>query len=603
MGPIANAGLTTTQAHTTATFVREMQTLSPGVNWFALKLKLDPKWHSYWRNPGDSASAPIFDFNLPKGVRLRQIHFPKPSRFALGPLWSIGYADEVMYLFELEVSDSLGETTAYNIALDAEWVVCKVECVPGLYKFDMPITFSKTNSVTEASEEQTLFDKYRSQLPATEIIDVTLEKTKNGYLLAASASVFKDFEDIFTFHNGKVSNDPAKKIDDGSFEFSASEIQSTENRPDRFLVTYKTDKPSAILTVKAQKRSLTVMLAFAFLGGLILNLMPCVFPVLALKVYSLSNLVAKKRVATIVSQLVYTAGVLVSFWILAGMIVGLRAAGSNLGWGFHLQSPWFVGFMLVLFVVMAFAFLGWLPFGFDRWSGMGQGLTEKKGYLGSFFTGVLAVVVASPCTAPFMGVAMGYALSQSTSVVFLIFTGLGFGLAFPFLLFAAIPRLTSFLPRPGGWMETFKKAMAIPLLATSVWLGWVLSLQLQALDTEQGHYQKFTVAKVETELKAGHPVFVNFTAAWCISCQVNEKVVFSTKEVQDFFAENQVVQLKADWTNRDERIGSILKRYERAGVPLYLFYSKKGEGPVVLPEILTQTGFMGRLKEALKIEK
>ncbi|NQZ01497.1 MAG: thioredoxin family protein [Bdellovibrionales bacterium] len=575
-----------------------MQSLTPGVNWFGLKLELEPEWHSYWRNPGDSASAPIFDFDLPEGVRLRKIHYPKPSRFAIGPLWSIGYGKEVIYLFEVEVEEGLSQTDAYQVTLDAEWVVCKVECVPGLYKFEMPITYASESTAT--TEYQKTFDLYRGQLPATELIDVSLSKKSDHFLLKADPIAFQDYQDVFAFHNGKVSNAPAVRVGPGEFKFEESNLKSKDSKPDQFLVTYKNDKPSAVLTVQQKQRSLLMMLGFAFLGGLILNLMPCVFPVLALKVYSLSKLASQQKTTAIVSQVVYTAGVLVSFWILAGLIVGLRSFGSNLGWGFHLQSPWFVGFMLVLFVLMAFAFLGWMPVSFYRFSGMGQGLTEKKGHVGSFFTGVLAVVVASPCTAPFMGVAMGYALSQSTAVVLLIFTGIGLGLAFPFLLFAVAPGLTAMLPRPGAWMERLKKAMALPLLGTSLWLAWVLSLQLQALEEGHGHYEKFTEARVESELKAGHPVFVNFTAAWCISCQVNEQVVFSSKEVQDFFSENKVIQLKADWTNRDERIGAVLKRYERAGVPLYLFYSEKNEGPEVLPEILTQAGFLSRAQELLK---
>lgn len=414
--------------------------------------------------------------------------------------------------------------------------------------------------------------------------------------------ILKKKKEIFPFHNGKVSNKPPSLFTETILKFEKSGIRESKEIDDKFLLITKTGK-SYVVAAREPDPSFLIMLAFAFLGGLILNLMPCVFPVLTLKVYSLSNAKGESKTKAILSQFAYTFGVLVSFWVLAGFIVALRFTGSNLGWGFQLQSPVFVGLMAGLFFLMGLSFLGIVKLpGLDRLSGAGQGLASQSGFIGSFFTGVLAVVVASPCTAPFMGAAMGYALSESPLVVFSIFSGLGLGLAFPFLAIALLPESMIWLPKPGAWMENFKKAMALPLIATSLWLVWVLSLQLGLLASEGGdQYQVFSEDKVSQVLASDRPVFVNFTAAWCISCQVNEQVVFSQDSVQAFMDKHNIVQLKADWTEKDELIGAVLKKYGRAGVPLYLFFPSKGSKPEVLPEILTEEAFLSRLSSALNL--
>ena len=594
------AETSTYQAHSKATLKSEFETLIPGTNWIGLYLELEDEWHSYWRNPGDSASAPIFDWSLPKGIKLKKLHFPRPERIPVGPLQSIGYNKEALYLFELEVDKSLvGETI--ELVLDAEWVNCKVECVPGIFQFKLSIPVVELRKDTLGGEKE-LFKKFKLTLPKTKILSAILRDEGDSYRLEFPDKILRKLKDIFPFHNGKVNNRPPEMFTEYILKFQKSGVTNSKEIFDRFLLV--TDRGrSYVVEAKEPDPSFVVMLFFAFVGGLILNLMPCVFPVLTLKLYSLSNAAGASRAKAIGSQFSYTFGVLVSFWILAGMIVVLRFTGSSLGWGFQLQSPVFVALMAGLFIVMAFAFLGVVKLpGLDRLSGTGQGLASQSGFIGSFFTGVLAVIVASPCTAPFMGAAMGYALSQGPSVVFSIFSGLGLGLAFPFLAIAIVPEKLIWLPKPGPWMETFKKAMAVPLLATAVWLLWVLSLQLGVLaDDSSSQYQVFSEEKVAEELAAGRPVFVNFTAAWCISCQVNQQVVFSREEVQEFMSQHNIAQLKADWTEKDEAIGAVLKKYGRAGVPLYLFFPAKGSKPEVLPEILTEDVFLSRLSTALNL--
>lgn len=386
-----------------------------------------------------------------------------------------------------------------------------------------------------------------------------------------------------------------------------------------------------------RETSFLLMALFAFLGGAILNLMPCVFPVLALKVLGLVNASSVSLQEQRAHGLSYTAGVVTSFLAMAGLLLALRAAGEALGWGFQLQTPWLVALLVYLFFALGLSMSGFVEFG-ASWAGIGQQLTEKSGHSGSFFTGVLAVIVASPCTAPFMGAALGFALVQPPFMALIIFAALGLGMAAPFLLLVGIPALAGRLPKPGAWMNTFKEWMAIPLYLTAIWLIWVvgrqtgvngmalvlcgcvmiymalwfwragniakrltavvaLTLAVTALAgpwLQQRSEPRVNVGSVYSaervlELRAaGKPVFVNFTADWCITCLANERVALSQEAVLSAFRENNVAYLKGDWTNSDPVITAVLAQYGRSGVPLYLLFPADPSAPaMVLPQILT----------------
>jgi len=393
----------------------------------------------------------------------------------------------------------------------------------------------------------------------------------------------------------------------------------------------------------------------AFLGGMILNLMPCVFPVLFIKGLSLVQTSGEEQHKQRGHGLVYTAGIVVSFWVLVGALLGLRAAGSTLGWGFQFQSPIFLGLMAGLLFFLGLSLAGQFEIGLTLTSAGGS-LAAKQGYTGSFFTGVLAVVVATPCTAPFMGAAVGFALAQSAVVTFAIFTALALGLAAPYLLLTFQPAWTRLLPRPGAWMEVLKQATAVPIFATVIWLAWVLAqtrgaeavaillsvflllaiagwilgrwpakripslaaglvivlaivgcvygLQVFAAPAATGdagnvaasagnsRWEPWSQAAVDKYRAAGRPVFVDFTASWCLSCQVNERVALRTPEVDAAFRKANVALLKADWTERDDAISQALTALGRSGVPAYVLYSSNssagsGDTPVLLPEALT----------------
>ena len=374
--------------------------------------------------------------------------------------------------------------------------------------------------------------------------------------------------------------------------------------------------------------------------------MPCVFPVLSIKVLSLVNHATQSPEQLRRHGFIYTAGVLATFLVLAGALLALRAGGAEIGWGFQLQSPITVAVLAYVLFAMGLSLSGVVHFGYSL-QGLGGSLAQRAGYSGSFFAGALAVVVATPCTAPFMGTALGFALTQPAAISLVVFLALGLGLALPFLLLTLSPRLIEWLPRPGAWMDTLKQALAFPVYATVAWLMWVLGQQVgpsglfaaliglvlialaawsfgiwqtagqtwgrrvaaavaiasmtataaavAGLQTDRPTAaQTASAAGIEPfsqrrldELRAeNRPVFVNMTAAWCITCLVNERVALSTDAVKSAFSAGNIAYLKGDWTNRNPEITRILERHGRSGVPLYLLYSS-GDEPVVLPQILT----------------
>jgi len=408
--------------------------------------------------------------------------------------------------------------------------------------------------------------------------------------------------------------------------------------------------PASLTPTQPQpgKPNLILMLVFALLGGMILNLMPCVFPILSIKALSL----AKAHLGPHNKHLhgaAYTAGIVLSFMAIAALLISLRRAGEAVGWGFQLQSPVFVGLLVYLFVLMGMSFSGLISFG-SRLMNVGQTTTQGHSLTATFMTGLLATVVASPCTAPFMGTALGFALAQPSWVAMAIFCALGFGMALPLLALSWWPGLTRRLPRPGPWMDHFKSFLAFPLYLSAVWLLWVLGRQVgsdpvaailagvvmllfafwllgirktaltrtlavlslliaillpwqahQNGDSNDQPWEPYTEARLQELLSQGDAVFVNLTADWCITCLANEKIALSSPSLFDAFREQQVTYLKGDWTNYNPEITQLLNRHHRSGVPLYLFYPAGQKDPVILPQLLTKNTVL--LAISRKIDK
>ena len=394
----------------------------------------------------------------------------------------------------------------------------------------------------------------------------------------------------------------------------------------------------------ADNISLATVLLFALIGGMILNLMPCVFPILSIKVLSFTTTHQSIR-SRHIHGLVYTAGVVLSFVAIAVVMLALRAAGESIGWGFQLQSPLFVIFLVYLFFVMGLGLSGYLEIGSNLMA-LGQLSKSHEGLMSSFMTGVLATIIASPCTAPFMGPALGFAISQPTYVALLVFACLGLGMALPFILLAWIPGLTKRLPRPGAWMDTFKQFLAFPLYITAVWLLWVAGRQTSmdvaaavitglvllvmglwlwklsarpagkllavavlgaalaapvitlSEDSEASDFQTYSPERLAELRASGQPVFINLTADWCITCLVNERVALGSEKLAQLMDNQGIVYLKGDWTNSDPQITALLNQFQRSGVPLYLVYPR-GSGPAqILPQILSESMVIEALTEA-----
>jgi thiol:disulfide interchange protein DsbD len=663
--------------HVRAELIAENLGLAAGEdNWLGLRITPDQGWHVYWRNPGDSGLPTTLSWTLPAGFSAGAIQWPYPHRSALGDIVNYGYGEESLLLVPLTVPADGAAAGPVPLRVKAKWLVCKDVCIPGSADLSLDLPIAAAGTPLQADPRwRDAFNAARAQLPQPAPADWKVLyavhgvaasgdfslQVKGAQLSAGGAIEFFPYASDLLKHSApqRVANSTehglriSQKLGD-YFVKAPAQI-------DGVLVVHDGDtvkaweihaQPGAVQALPegaadsggvpaqaAAPLNLALVLLSALLGGLILNLMPCVFPMLSIKAISLIEARAKVARRQRGHALAYTSGVLATFAGLAGLLLVLRSGGAAIGWGFQLQQPIFVALLAYLFFGMGLSMSGAVQFG-TRLMGVGQNLTADGGYRGSFFTGVLAVAVASPCTAPFMGTALGYALGQPAALAMLVFLALGLGLALPFLLIGFFPSLGKLLPRPGAWMETFKQVMAFPLYLSVVWLLWVLGgitdrngmavallgltllafalwlwnrpgraaglLKLAALLAALGLLTSPQISTVSSgshaaadaalepwseqrvnELRAqGRTVFVDFTADWCITCKVNEHTALSSDAVHKLFADRKVAWLQGDWTRADPAITQVLGRYGRSGVPLYLLYLKGGE-PQVLPQLLT----------------
>lgn len=586
------------QAHTRVELVAETDQIRPGTKFYAgVLFRMDPEWHVYWKNPGDSGMTPVFKWDLPEGISAGEISWPIPEKIDLPPLSSYGYEGEVLLAVPMQVSSVFNPALPAVIRLKVEWLACKVECIPGQADLEMTTPFES---------HADLFKKTKAHYPLQDsAFEVHVEKFDKNLTLTFFSQAGPDLKQAYFFSENSELVAHAEEqlltvLPQGGYQLNIPLAVTQPENLDRLrgvLVSgdrgWEIDIPfeAGIASAETPLRFMSAVL-FAFLGGLILNLMPCVLPVLSLKVLSFVNEAKQARSGLLKQGFVFTAGVLVSFWILAGVLILLKAGGEQIGWGFQLQSPWFVAGLAVVFLILAFNLFGFFEMGLGL-TGAGQKWRASKGSAGTFANGVLAVVVATPCTAPFMGTALGYALTQPAWIAWAVFTSLGVGLAFPYLLLSANPAWLRWIPKPGPWMITLKKGLGILLLLTALWLGWIFAVQTGVLkfatkaSEHQLNWETYSEARLAELLSEGKPVFVDYTAAWCLTCQVNERLVLDRKETAALFQEKKITALKADWTSRDETITRALAAHGRNSIPFYLLYSGQGEAPVALPEILT----------------
>ena len=677
--------------HVEAELIAENLSLAAGGdNWLALRLAPEDGWHVYWRNPGDSGLATTLSWTLPTGISAGEMQWPYPHRSALGDIVNYGYGTETLLLVPLTVPANWSGGANLPLQVKAKWLVCKDICIPGSADLSLNLPVTPAGTPEQADPRwRDAFSSTRAQLPQPAPADWKVQFAIHGgagdgdFSLAVKGAHFSTGGaiDFFPYASDLVKHSAPQRLannPDHGLRISQTLGDYFVKAPaqvDGALVVHDGDtvkaweihaQPGVVEAVPqgaagsaapaaaeaAAPLNLALVLLSALLGGLILNLMPCVFPVLSIKAISLIEARAKVARRQRGHALAYTFGVLATFGGLAGVLLALRGGGAAVGWGFQLQQPVFVAVLAYLFFGMGLSMSGVVQFG-TRLMGVGQSLAADSGYRGSFFTGVLAVAVASPCTAPFMGTALGYALGQPAALAMLVFLALGLGLALPFLLIGFFPQLGKLLPRPGAWMETFKQVMAFPLYLSVVWLLWVLggitdrsgmavallgltllafalwlwnrpgrTAGLLKLATLLAALALLTTPQIRTvsaggspavakpgsaavepwseqrvaELRAqGRTIFVDMTADWCITCKVNEHVALDTDTVRKVFADQQVAWLQGDWTRADPAITALLTRYGRSGVPLYLVYVKGGE-PKVLPQLLTPSIVVDSLK-------
>jgi len=678
------------QSHVKAELLPEVTSIQPGSSfWVAVKLSMDEHWHIYWRNPGDTGLETVVEWELPDGLSAGELIYPYPEKITEPPLVIYGYHHEQYFLSEIKVSPDMPAGKTISLKAKISWLECADVCIPGdvTVQTDLRIL----NNIPQQDEKLiSVFAEARLKIPliSPEWKWSAAAGEKLFTLQAEPPAWFKDeiTNAIFFPYEAdiiKYSGEQTWKKSGRFYQLTVERSASSDSVPpylNGIVVSgsgwrgKNTEQALEVRIPVVQKLaadpessssnlgSIGLALLFSFIGGIILNLMPCVLPVLSIKILGFINQAHDEQTAAWKHGLVFTLGVLVSFWVLAGVLLILKAGGAQLGWGFQLQSPLFLIFLSVFMFLFGLSMFGVFEIGTSLTT-VGGATQKMSGWMASFVSGVTATIVATPCTAPFMGSALGFALTQPAWVSMLVFTFLGLGMAAPFVLLSSVPALMKFVPKPGRWMESLKQFMGFLLVATVIWLLWVLGLQtgsnalvivllnllivsigawiygrwghlampdrtrlvstllaallvlgstgytMANIDTfvmkvQPSEYsskgikwQVFSEESVERLLTEGKPVFIDFTAAWCLSCQVNEQVAFSPKEVQDKFAEIGINAFKADWTNRDEKIAQALARYSRNSVPLYVLYSgKKDEPPRILPEILTP----GIILDALK---
>ena len=677
--------------HLEAELVGRDLSVAPGATTYvALRQKIDKGWHTYWRNSGDSGEATRIQWTLPPGWRAGDIVWPAPHRQPTGPLMNYGYQGEVLLPVPVTAPADARPGQIVTLNADATFLVCEEICVPeqATLTFSLPVrdglaepdpqwgrkvaetlaaapapagltgAFARQGPVAAlaitgpALKGLDLADAYFFPFEST-VIDHAkpqpIERGPEGLTLALTPG--------YAFQQPQAPKVLAGVLAVGGKAFEVSAAEGTLPPGASGL------GPPPRAAASGGGLGLAPAALLAFLGGVILNLMPCVFPILAMKAAAFAGHAHERRAAQ-AQGLAFLAGVLATFLALALILIAVRAGGAAVGWGFQLQSPPVVAGLALLMLAVALNLSGVFEVGASL-QGTGAGLASRNGMAGAFFTGALAVVVAAPCTAPFMAPALGWALTQSAPAALAVFLALGLGFAAPFALAPFVPGLLTRLPRPGPWMDVFRKALAFPMYGTAAWLAWVLAVQagnlalarilaaavvvalaawligagqrrraagrgaapvllaggLLALVAAAGAvwpnyaepamepastgeaqaavpYEAWSPEKVAAAQAAGKPVFINFTAAWCVTCQVNEKVALSRQGVADAFKQTGAVYLKGDWTRKDAVIEAELARHGRAGVPLYLVYGAKGGEAVVLPQILTEGLIVRALKDA-----
>ena len=614
--------------HAKASLITNLQSSSQESFYVGVRLQMQDGWHTYWENPGDSGSPFEATWKTDAGVIIENVSWPTPQTIPYPPLMTFGYEGDVVFPFQ--VFRSL-DTELTEISLDFDFLICADICIPEQATLTLDLTSASSSDLLDQAIDNlpTKLVKTTSAISGDEL-KVVFQSPKEF----SSAYIFPREGNLFVYTPNQV----ITAIEDNIFEITLPLAQE------------EVESFSGIISLDGQGfqfeeqiassggMSLWQAILFALIGGLILNLMPCVFPVISLKVLSFVSMGGDDHAKIRNHALAFVGGVMSTFLSIATALMIIRSTGSMIGWGYQLQSPVVVGILTLIMLGIGMILLTNINVAAGL-TNIGSSVQNRNDYSGSFFTGVLAVVVASPCTAPFMGAAVGYALLQPSFATLPIFLSLGLGFAGPYLILAIKPQWISSLPKPGPWMETLKQFFAFPMIATALWLMWVFMVQtsgdaliqllilglslglaiwmiaafegrwkwvgliltfiasIQIFNNLPNNTNEITQSadadswnlSIESDLQANNQAYlINFTAAWCITCQTNEKAALARTSVQDYLAEQNIKYIKADWTNRNEDIAIGLAKYERSGIPLYIFWKPGMRNSKILPAVLTE---------------
>ena len=668
--------------HVQVKLVADHEAITPGAPfWVATHFTMDPGWHIYWKAPGDSGLPTTLEWQLPEGFSAGETYWESPELFDFEGINSYGYKKSVTLLTQITPPNSLTKKTV-TLTAKTTWLACETSCIPGKTEQTLELPVDMDPKINAAGMK--LIEKAKQKLPTELLPDwkvhayhdegmITLALTPNNAFepkANAQAYFFDEGESInpaaiqrtFPLENGGLlvkltpKNDTKQNLLRGVLKGNTAPLKTGVEINTPITATPIEAEDPAPMTSALEAYNLWGIVGFAFIGGMILNLMPCVFPILGVKVLAFVKKSHSDPWKVRAHGFLFTLGVLITFWILTAVLLSMKAAGEEIGWGFQLQHPLFVAALSLILWLMALNFAGVYAMG-SHLVGVGQGLTSKDDFSSSFFSGMLATVVATPCTAPFMGTAIGFAITQPAPATISIFTSMGLGMATPYLVFSLIPGLVRHLPKPGAWMETFRNLLSFPLFASVIWLLWVFGRQtdvdalsglLSALlisgiavwvfgrwvvphkkikaqrkaaictslllvsaiwvtyeaatpESDEGTliWEPYSEARLEA-LRAEHRmVFIDFTAAWCLTCQVNKRTSLRDTKVVERFKRLNVALLVADWTEHDPEITQALEKFGRNGVPVYVLYSENPQtAPVLLPEILTPTIVLDALEAA-----
>jgi thiol:disulfide interchange protein/DsbC/DsbD-like thiol-disulfide interchange protein len=663
-----------------AQLIADTDAIVPGKAFTAgLLLHMAPHWHTYWKFSGDAGLPTEIKWTLPPGWKAGEIQWPIPLKLMdPGDIQTYGYENEVLLMQEITPPASIGDLPA-KLSAEASWLVCERLCIPGSAKLEIELPIANKNA--PANEE--IFSRYRRALPqswpGSNVASASWTRSGSELRLTVESNVLANYPvaEFFPLPEGDlVVGHPQVERGPGKITFRVPiETQDPKLSSLNGLIVFGQDATgpgrnawslnrkgpatSAVLSAPASTLDVLRFLLFGFLGGFILNLMPCVLPVISLKIFGFIQHAGQDRSRILRSGLAFIAGIFAWFVGLALLLIVLKSLGREITWAFQFTNPWFVLFMSAVVLVFALNLFGVFEISLPQSANRGLlGWTAREGDAGSFFQGVFATVLATPCTAPFLGTALGFAFTQSGWMILVMFLAIAAGMSSPYLLLSAQPAWLRLLPKPGAWMERVKQLMGFLLLATLLFLLWVIGAErgveaiiwtsclLLALslacwikgsflvptaspttrlvslvlvlvlvlgsafyfggkfkDTTlpsgatplAGDWQPFTPERLQSELAQGHTVFVDFTAAWCLTCKFNEATVLESTAVREAFQRRGIVKIKADWTNADPAITKILKQFGRPGVPMYVLYPA-GKEPVLLPELLTQRIILDKLE-------